>query len=501
MNKVFHRGLAALLVALSPGIARAQAAPAPTASMASPQANAEPIDTRTAVRQALAQNPALIAARLGVDQARQDTLAQEGNYPYIFQADAGHTRSYAPSDASRTTGSRSYTVGTALRRTFPFGMTAEARLEGERFETDVAATGLTGIDTVGGNGYATTARVSASQPLLRGFGTRVGESGLRTARLSQKASEKAKRRAVSALARDVLLAYWDLWLADESVRITEKALELAKAQEQQAEGQRSQGALAPADVYGFSTRVANVQDDLVVALLTREQRSLDLNRLMGVEPNAMREWFASESPVAGASPTARDVETALRADSIELAEAEARLAVARERAEVAGENGRASLDVEAYVQTHGESSEPLESARRAAEFDWFTVHVGAVYQLPLDATQRNAEKQSAVIAVRIAEQDLKALRNSIATDAQHAVRVARAAEERLVLAARSVEIAEKAHEAARARFELGGGIALDVRTAEENLQQARLTLARTRLALIQTQIDMQHLTGTLVAGG
>jgi len=201
------------------------------------------------------------------------------------------------------------------------------------------------------------------------------------------------------------------------------------------------------------------------------------------------------------SPTARDVETALRSDSIELAEAEARLAVARERAELAGENGRASLDVEAYVQTHGESTEPLESARRAAEFDWFSVHVGAVYQLPLDSTQRNAEKQSALIAVRIAEQDLKALRNSIATDAQQAVRVARAAEERLVLAARSVEIAEKAHEAARARFELGGGIALDVRTAEENLQQARLTLARTRLALIQTQIGMQHLTGTLVAGG
>jgi outer membrane protein TolC len=201
------------------------------------------------------------------------------------------------------------------------------------------------------------------------------------------------------------------------------------------------------------------------------------------------------------SPTARDVETALRADSIELAEAEARLAVARERAEVAGENGRASLDLEAYVQTRGEDPEPLESARRAAEYDWFSVHVGAVYQLPLDSTQRNAEKQSALIAVRIAEQDLKALRNSIANDAQQAVRVARAAEERLVLAARSVEIAEKAHEAARARFELGGGIALDVRTAEENLQQARLTLARTRLALIQTQIGMQHLTGRLVTNG
>ena len=63
--------------------------------------------------------------------------------------------------------------------------------------------------------------------------------------------------------------------------------------------------------------------------------------------------------------------------------------------------------------------------------------------------------------------------------------MARAAEERLVLSARAVPIAEKSHEA------------LDVRTAE-NLQRARLTLARTRVALVQTQIDMQHLTGRIV---
>jgi outer membrane protein TolC len=463
-----------------------------------PGPDAEPIDTRTAVIRALANSPSLVATRLGVDQARQDVLAQEGNYPYVFQADAAHTRAYAPSDASRTTESRSYTVGTALRRTFPFGLGAEVRLEGERYENELEPTGIAGVDTTNANGYGTTARFSVTQPLLRGFGTRIGESGLRTARLAEVASEKSKRRAVSALARDVLLAYWDLWLADESVRIDQAALELAKAQEQQAQGQRASGALAPADVYGFSTRVANVEDELVVARVTREQRSLELNRLMGVEPGAMRELFASEAPAPGTSPTARDVETALRADSIELAEAEAQLKVARERADVAGESSRPSLDLEGYVQTHGESEEPLASARRAAQFDWFTVHVGAVYQLPLDATQRNAEKQSALIAVRIAEQNLKALRNSIATDAMQAVRVARAAEERLVLAARTVEIAEKTHEAAKARYELGGGIALDVRTAEENLQQARLTLARTRVALVQQQIGMQHLTGRLV---
>jgi outer membrane protein TolC len=523
MNEV-RSALVALVVGCTPGLCFAQTAPplpaasttppappaAPAAASAEspppaePGANAAPIDTQTAVRRALSQSPSLAASRLGVDQARQDVLAQEGNYPYIFQADAAYDRAYSPGNIEGvpgTTTSHAYTVGTELHRTFPFGMTAQARLEGRRLANGFAATDLPGAEPVEVTGYETTARFTVSQPLLKGFGTRVGESELRTARLNELASEKARRRDVSALARDVLLAYWDLWLADESVRIDQRALELAKAQEAQAQGQRSSGALAPADVYGFSTRVANVEDDLVVALVTREQRSLDLNRLMGVEPDATRELYASEAPVAGVSPTVADVETALRAGSIELAQAEAQLKVARERAEVADESGRPSLDVDGFVETHGEHAKPLDSARRAAEFAGLTLHVGATYQLPLDATQRNAKKQSALIAVRIAEQNLKALRNSIATDAMQAVRVTRGAEDRLVIAARAVEIAEKAHEAARARFDLGGGIALDVRTAEENLQQARLTLARTRVALVQAQIGMKHLTGTLVKEG
>ena len=39
-------------------------------------------------------------------------------------------------DTIRSTTSRSYTVGSAIRRTFPFGTTAEFRVQGERIESD-----------------------------------------------------------------------------------------------------------------------------------------------------------------------------------------------------------------------------------------------------------------------------------------------------------------------------------------------------------------------------
>jgi outer membrane protein TolC len=500
----------ALIAASIPGTALAQSAspaspattphPPPTAVSAPPSSGlpAQPIDARTAVRRALTANPSLAAAYLGVAQAGQDVLAEEGRYPYVFQADVGHTRGASPrllpNDDVTTSTSRSYTVGTALRRTFPFGTTAEVRLEGERFENDV---GLTGF----GDGYGATARATVTHPLLRGAGTKVGEAGLRAAQQSRSGANHTRRRAVSELTRDVLFAYWELWYSDESVRIEQAAIELARAQEIQAEEQQSHGALAPADVFVFQTRVASLEETMAATLVQREQRSLELNRLMGVTPTSAPELFASETPIPGDSPSVRDVEVALRTGSVELAELEAQVKLARIRAETAGEASRARLDLEGFVQTYGESQKPLVAARRAGELEWLTVHVGAVFELPLDSSRRTAEKQSALIGVRIAEQNLKAARDGLAADAVLIVRQARAAEERVSLAARTVAVAEKAHEAARARFELGGGIALQVQQAEEELRRARLSLARMRVELVQAQVAMLHLTGAFAPNG
>jgi outer membrane protein TolC len=219
---------------------------------------------------------------------------------------------------------------------------------------------------------------------------------------------------------------------------------------------------------------------------------------MGLPADQAPELSASDTPTPSALPTARDVETALRTGSVELAELEAQVKLARTRAEVAGDSSRPRLDLEGFAETHGESARVPTAVRRAGELAWWTVHVGASFDLPLDGTRRNAEQESALLGVRIAEQSLKAARDRLAVDAVNAVTQARAAEQRVALAARTVEVAEKSHEAAKARFELGGGIAIQVQQAEEELRRARLSLARTRIDLVQTQILVRHLAGTLV---
>lgn len=459
------------------------------------------LEAKTAVQRALTNNASLLAAELDVEQARQNVIAEEGRYPYVFQADAGYTRSVVPrlgpGDSVTTSRSRTYTVGSALRRTFPFGTTAEVRVQGERFEDDFTGTGTLGSGT--STGYGMSGRASVIQPLLRGAGTTVGEIELRSARLGRAVAERARTRLTSELARDALGAYWELWYAAEALGIERSALGLAERQEAEAQEQVRQGALAPAGVLTFATRVAQLEEAVVAADIQKRQRTLELAQLMGTSEGETPELIATTEPLLDVPPASRaEVEAALRSGSVELAELEAQVKLARARAEVAGESSRPRLDLEGYLETQGVSTRIPRAAERAGSMSWVTAHVGVVLELPLDDSRRRAERSAAQLAVRIAQQNVKAARDRIGAQATLAVANEQAARRRLTLARRTQAVAEKAYEAERARFELGEAIPIQVQQAEDELRRAKLRVARARVDLAQAQVTVLHLSGRLL---
>ena len=493
----------ALLLAATPG-ALAQPAPAPSPSTAAP-GSATPAGRALAleivIQRTLTNNPTLRSAELDSAQARQNVLAEEGRYPYVFQADAGYTRSLnarlSPDDSINAFATRSYNVGTALRRTFPMGTVAELRVQGERIEAD--ARDIAGVGSSRGY-YGATARASLTQPLLRNAGRRAGEIELRTARESRALSDKARRRVKSDLIRDTTLAYWELWFAEAALDIENAALVLAERQEDEARQQVSAGALAPADVLTFSTRVAQLEESVVAADIQRRQRSLELARLMSGADSGTENLEASTNPPAPAgAPSRARIEAALRSGSVELAELEAQVRVARTRAEVAGEANRPALDLEGSLETTGLSERVPRAIDRAGTLNWTTARVGLVFELPLSDARKNAERASALLATRIAEQNVKAARDRIAAEAALAAANETAARRRMQLAERTLDVATKTYEAQRARFELGESIPMQVQEAEEDVRRARLSVARARVDLAQTQTDISHLTGELLA--
>ncbi|MCC6900476.1 MAG: TolC family protein [Polyangiaceae bacterium] len=456
------------------------------------------LDVSTAVSEALSRNPTRQAAEIGVERARQNVLAEQGRYSYVFQADAGFTHQKSArlgaGDTLSASTTRTYTVGSALRRTFATGTTAELRVQGERFES--SGSSLAGSSATG---YGVSGRASLGQPLLRGAGTRVGEAELRAARVSKDLADKSNQRTRSALVRDVVLAYWELWYAEESARIQRSALALAKQQERDATARVEQGAAAPTDVLTFATRVAELEESVVTAELGQTQRALDLARLMGSpDPERRLAALSSGPPAAGPRATRADVEAALKSGSLELAELEAQVKLARTRAEVAGESTRARLDLEGYLESQGLSERVPTAARRAGELGYLTAHVGLIYELPLDDSRRNAEKRAALLAVRAAEHDLKAMRDRITAEAALSVTNESAASRRVALAEKTEAVAQKAHAAEKARFELGQSLPIAVQQAEDELRRARLRVARARVDLVQEQTVVLHLAGKLL---
>ena len=477
------------------------ASTAPIAARAEIPAIAEPgartIDASTAVRLALQNNPSLRAAELDLERSRQNVVIEEGRYPFVYSANAGYRRSViprlGPDDSVSASVSRSYTVGTGLRRTFPFGTTAEVRLEGERFESDPLAGTFSGRAI--GAGYGVTARASITQPLLRGFGTTVGELELRAAEANQVLSERSTERVTSELVRDVLMAYWELWYASQSVGIEAAARELAVRQADEARQKVAQGAAAPVDVLSFETRVAQLEEAVLAAETLRRQRSLELAQLVGSQATVLA---ATEPPPAiDAAPTEAMLAAALRAGSIELAELEEQVRVAQLRAEIAGDATRPRLDVDGFVESQGVSDEIPNAARRAAGAQWITAFAGLTFELPLNDSRSRAEREAALLNVRIAQQNLQAARNRIATVARLAIAQRAAAERQLELAQQTLRAAEQSHAAERERFELGTAVPIQVQQAEDELRRARLRVARARVDAAQAEAQVLHLAGSL----
>jgi outer membrane protein len=488
----------------APPAATSEGVGAPSLPLDQASQNAVPLSDERAVELALVGNPNMRALSLGVDRATEQVRAERDRYPYSLVGDAGYTRTESPqlraddSVASSVTQSLDASVG--IRRTFPFGGTAEVRAIEQYFDRDTEAVTVSPF-LPADSGHATTLRATMSQPLLRGFGARVGEVELRAALSGKTTAQRSLLRARSALARDVLTAYYELWFAAQALDIERASLALVQEQEREAKARVEVGALSQVELLSFQTRSAELEESVISARLATKQRSLSLSRLMGyarAEPVTWQPTTQAEPGSLASRPSPTELQAALADDSLELAELTERVRTAQLRAEVAGEASRPRLDGEAYVQSSGISQRFPEAWQRAGEFEYWSAHVGVSLELPLSDTRQEAQAAQARLDVLAARAELEAARHDLATTANLALEADSAARERLAGAERTLSIAERALEAATARFELGQTTAITLQQAEDDLRRARLRVVRARVDVVQERIALNHLVGRLV---
>jgi outer membrane protein len=473
-----------------------------------------------AVDEAMTESPTLRAAVLASRSAERLVVREEGAYPFRLTLDAtgsvGNTPQLSPTFTTMTrpdgttvtvpTGTglvtfpytQSIDLGAALERALPWGMTVSARLDAIRTYRAVLPTATSRDLAQIGPGYGFNLRLGVTQSLLRGFGEDVGYATLRQARADRDATDAGRDRSASALLRDVLVAYWELWFAERVVQIQEAARDVLQRQLEDARTRTGLGALAGADALSIEAQVASAESAIASAELTARTASITLARLLGRTAESLPS--ASEAPSALGPVVLASAEGDPIEEAPEVIEARARIESARVATRIAGQSVMPVLDVGAEVQVLGLGYDDV--GQTLSNFGSFTAvqFLGTLtYQTPLDDVQLQMDQARAALAVEAAEASYDAARAAAVAEARAALESDRAASRRVELSAHAVELARRALAAQEERRALGAGVLLDVLAAAQTLRQAELDLARAEVDAQEARVRWLHLRGELLA--
>jgi outer membrane protein TolC len=475
------------------------------ASPALAQQRARGLTQTEAVRLSVSHNPSLQAAMIDVQRSEAQVRAEDWRFVPVLQLDGGYTHSEGPRlqrDGGVTiSSSDTFSVGSQLSHTFRTGTQLSLRVEGYRSSSKQQLTPGSDASVSLGPSYGTVGRLTLVQPFLRGAGTDFSEAALRQARLSRTSAQRAQDAAASQLLRDTLTAYWELWYRSRAVEIDEQAVEFAEKQREDAVKRAQTGALAPADVLSYDTRVAELQEALETARAQRRQQAVELTRLLGTREFGQDLYASSvlggELQAVGGSREAA-VQAALT-QSPDLARLEADVAAAQDRVTTAGESERPRLDMEAYVQSERLAYREVPPALdHVSERPAFSAHVGLVFELPLSGAARSADRRAAELAVDAARSRLRDKREQIESQVWSQFVQAETAERRTKLAEVTVRAARQQVDAARKRYESGAAIFIEVQQAEDSLRKSELGVERARSDLAQAILQLRNLTGALL---
>ncbi len=448
----------------------------------------------------MTHNPSLRATILSEARAREAIRAAQGLYPFVLEADAGYTHSGTPLGHSLFRRSDGISLGAGLSKSFSVGTAADLRLESSWLTAD-ALQSTAREPAVGGSTWGLGARLTLSQPLLRGFGDRVGLAPLRQARRDKSLAEKSAEVSASALARDVLGTYWELWLAAKTVEINARSRDVAADQLQETADRVALGDAAPVDRLSYQTRLASLEETVIEAEATVRRLQVVLAGKAGVirdhlllAPDTKEPLPAAEEP-----PPVRDLLKAALARSPSIQEAFAAVDAARERARVAGESLRQRLDLTGWIEARTLGADELSPVfTDLGHGGAYSGYVGLLYELPLDNRQRRGERAQALLNVEIAARQLESAEDQVRADVAVAHDALLTADKRLAMAEETLALAEQQAEAERERYRLGAAIFTAVRDAEETVREAALRRTRARVDRVQAQIDIDHLTGNLL---
>lgn len=286
---------------------------------------------------------------------------------------------------------------------------------------------------------------SVTQPLLRGYGSKVTRSGIYIARLSQESSIHDVENQAVDLVFLVQQAYWNFVYAHQTLRVRELSVEQADTLLAYNRKGLELGTLTQSDVLEAESM-----------LLSRHQDVLDQKRIIRDAEDSLRrvinltgedDWRTGIVPLD--EPSMRDIEVDTAGAMKKALALRPDYKIARKQIEYdefnrdLARNGlKPSLDLSARYNVHGSGTSYGKDVKDMGDFEQYGWNVGLVFSYPLRNRDAKAEVEKREIDIKRADLALRELENSIMTDIRAAVRNVETLRESVDVAKKNVEVNE-----------------------------------------------------------
>jgi len=353
--------------------------------------------------------------------------------------------------------------------------------------------------------YATEMFLEVTQPLLRGAGVEVTRSPIAVARLDHRISLADFKVRLTDTLLETEETYWQLVVAQGSVRALTEALGAARENLRIARLRFEQGKDRRVIVSLAESAVTSRQADLVAARLQLAQTSDRLKRLIN-DPDLPLEDPAilttAEQPIAEPIPVTRAVlqrsMLAAMEHRPEMEQSDARLDKLGLLERVARNERLPRLDLEGRYGITGLDSKTLRAMHEQFGTEFFEWRVGLDFEVPIGNRAREAAYRRARLERARALAEREDTRQRVLLDVSDAVRNLAAAEESIQAARAAREAAEQTLADQQANVGAGAALQKDLLEAQRDLADAKVHEIQARAAYMTGRAALEHAKGTLL---
>ena len=369
--------------------------------------------------------------------------------------------------------------------------------------------------------------VNFQQPLLRGRGKYLQKLPVTIARSRLRGAEYNFEDQLLRQVTNAELAYWDVVLARENVRVQEQALVLADTSLKRAQRELELGAISALDIYQPQAQFANFQILLTQARFRLQQTEDILRRFVGADldptirqmPIVLTESITppAETPldkevlVERAQKLRPDIKVTaqnLDVDDLQMQSARNNLkpdlrltgqygstgrgGPFRQRTNVFTEDGTQSVVTNVLAGGWGDSWSQLFG------FNYPVYGFGIQLFLPIRNRAASADYADALVSKRLDTLRLRNLQQQVRQEVLNAISQVENSRASVELAKVALDFAQKRVEAEQKKYDLGTITLFFLLDAQNALTQAQSALVRESVNYRRNLVTLQRMTGELL---